>query len=341
MADTHGRATPELAKLYLNLVRGGVGLIITGHAYISPEGMASPHQLGIYSDDLIDDLKAMTDAIHDEGGNLVVQISHSGCHGAYRLNGLCPLGPSVMKNHRGPDCKELSIDGIQKIVEGFTQAAVRAEKAGFDGVQLHAAHGYLLSQFLSPFYNKREDAFGGDLENRVRIILEIIRSIKSVTGGETALLVKMNSEDFLDNGLTIEEMLGAAAMLEKAGVDAIELSGGTIHSPIRYNAIRKGVIKTKDQEVYYRNAAMRYKERIHIPLMLVGGIRSYEVAEELINNGITDYISMSRPLICEPDLINKWRSGDRKRSDCLNDNMCFTPAIRGRGLRCAVKERKK
>ncbi len=340
LADPQGRATPELAKLYLDLVRGGVGLIITGHAYVSPEGMASPHQLGVHSDELIMDLEALTAAVHEEGGNIAIQISHSGCHGSYRLNKLQPLGPSPTEHQRGPDCKELSRDEIQRIVEDFTKAAVRADKAGFDGVQVHAAHGYLLSQFLSPFYNRREDDFGGSLKNRARVLMDIIGSIRAETGAELALLVKMNSEDFVENGLTVDEMLDVAGMLETAGIDAIELSGGTIHSPAQYNAIRKGAIKTPDQEVYYREAATRFKKRVKTPLILVGGIRSYETAATLVETGTTDFVSLSRPLICEPEIVNRWRSGDIRRSECLNDNMCFTPAIRGRGLQCYIKEKK-
>lgn len=341
LADARGRATQELARLYLDLVRGGVGLVITGHAYVSPEGMASPHQLGVYSDDLIMDLQATTAAVHEEGGNVAMQISHSGCHGSYRLNKLQPVGPSPFASQRGPDCKGLSYDEIQRIIGDFTKATVRAGRSGFDGVQLHAAHGYLLSQFLSPFYNYREDDFGGSLENRARMLIDIIQSIRAETSSELALMVKLNSEDFVENGLTVDEMLDVAMMLEEAGVDAIEMSGGTIHSPAQYNAIRKGVIKSPDKEVYYREAAKRYKARVRTPLMLVGGIRSYETAASLVENGVTDYVSMSRPLVCEPDVINRWRAGDIKRSECLNDNMCFTPAIRGRGLQCYIKERKK
>src|SRR4030042_5857576 len=153
----------------VNLAKGCVSLIITGHAYISKEGQAGPWQLGVYSNRLIGGLAAMVDAVHEAGGKILLQLAHAGCRAAFGVTGIEPLGPSVMEVEKGTLCRAMTQDEILKIGEGFAQAAARAEKAGFDGVQIHAAHGYLLSQFLSPFHNKREDGYGGGGERRARL----------------------------------------------------------------------------------------------------------------------------------------------------------------------------
>lgn len=338
MAREDGACTPRLNDLMAELARGGVGLIISGHSYVSREGQAGPWQLGVYSDELFQGLTKMAEAVHKEGGKIVMQLAHAGCHAAFNLTGLQPLGPSVMENQQVPFCREMTKEEILKTVEAFGRGAARAQEAGFDGVQIHAAHGYLLSQFLSPFYNKREDEYGGSIENRARFVLEVLGSIRARVGNHFPVLIKINSEDFLDKGMSVDEMIHVAAMLEKAGIDAIELSGGTIFSG-KYNPIRKGKIASKDKEVYYRKAAQLYKKKIRVPLMLVGGIRSYSVAEQLVTEDLTDYISLCRPLIREPDLIKRWQSGNTGIATCQSDNLCFKPALEGKGIYCVTEEK--
>jgi len=340
MAARNGAPTQKLINLMVLLAQGGVGLIITGHAYVSPEGQAGPWQLGIHRDDFIDDLQEMTNAVHDAGGKIVVQLAHAGCHANSELSSLEAIGPSAMENEKGPLCREMTSEDIQRITASFGQAALRASRAGFDGVQVHAAHGYLLSEFLSPFYNKRTDQYGGSLENRMRIVIDIAREIRENVGYEFPVMIKMNSEDFVEGGLTVDEMLQAAAVLEQAGIDAMELSGGTMYSG-KYVAVRRGKLKDKEDEVYYLEAAKRYKAAIKTPLMLVGGIRSFDVAERLVNEGITDYISLARPLIREPGLVNRWKSGDTGRANCQSDNLCFKPATQGEGIYCVTEEKQR
>ena len=338
MAAENGACTQKLIDLMVKLARGGVGLIITGHAYVSPEGQAGPAQLGIYRDDFVNDLKEMSGNVHAAGGRIVMQLAHAGCHANSELSGREPLGPSVMENEKGPFCREMSREEIQRTIAAFGQAALRAKTAGFDGVQVHAAHGYLLSQFLSPFYNKRSDNYGGSLENRTRVVVEVLREVRTKVGFDYPVLIKLNSEDFVDGGVTVDEMLQIARMLEKEGIDAVELSGGTMYSG-KYVAVRRGKLKTEEDEVYYQEAARRFKAQLKLPLILVGGIRSFAVAERLVNNGLADYISIARPLIREPDLVNRWKSGDTGRATCQSDNLCFKPAIQGEGIYC-VTERK-
>jgi 2,4-dienoyl-CoA reductase-like NADH-dependent reductase (Old Yellow Enzyme family) len=337
MANRDGSCTPELISLMVQLARGGVGLIITGHSYIRKEGQAGPWQLGVYRDELIQGLTKMTEAVHKADGKIIMQLAHAGCMAPSELSGMEPFGPSVMENQKGPCCQEMTQTDISVVIDAFAHGAVRAKNAGFDGVQIHAAHGYLLSQFLSPFFNKRTDGYGGSIENRTRIVLQVLRHIRTSVGNDFPVLIKINSEDFLDGGLTIDDMLHAAALLEKAGIDAIELSGGTVISGRLIPAITVK-IDTKEKEVFYKEAAKRCKKKISVPLMLVGGIRSYEIAEQLINNSIADYISLCRPLICEPYLIDRWKQGDTRKARCLSDSLCFKPAREGRGLYC-VREK--
>lgn len=338
VAGDDGSVTRRLIDMSVSLAKGGVSLIITGHAYISKEGQAGPWQLSIHNDTLIGGLATMVDAVHEAGGKIVLQLAHAGCRAASGLTGLEPLGPSVMEVEKGPLCQAMTQHEILEIGEAFARAAARAEKAGFDGVQIHAAHGYLLSQFLSPFHNKREDGYGGSVERRARMVLEVVDRVRDAIGPRRALLIKMNSEDFVEGGFSVEDMLEVAALIEKAGVDAIELSGGSPFSP-KYVSYRYGPIKSEEDEVYYWEAARRYKERVRVPLVLVGGIRSYGVAEKLVEEGVADYISLCRPLIREPGLINRWRSGDTRRSTCLSDNLCFKPARAGQGLFCMIEHR--
>lgn len=338
LANVDGSCTSRLMDLMVELAKGGVGLIITSHAYISPNGQAGPWQLGIYSDELIPSLVKMVDAIHLANGKVVMQLAHAGNQANSSLTGQYPLGPSqIMGSNKEQYCQEMTVEDIRKTIDAFAAGTDRAIKAGFDGIQIHAAHGYLLSQFLSPFYNKRSDNYGGTIENRARFLLETIEHMRNTVGNNYPILVKINSEDFLDDGLTIDDMIQVAMMAEKAGVNTIELSGGTIGSG-KYSPIRKGIADSEDNELYYEDAAKLVKEHIGIPLMLVGGIRSFSVAERVVEEGIADYISLSRPLIREPQLINRWKAGDTRKATCVSDNLCFGPIMKGNGLYC-VKEK--
>jgi len=338
MANEDGSCTSRLIDLMADLAIGKVGLIITGHAYVSPEGQASLKQMGIHRDDLIPDLSEMADAVHREGGRIVAQLAHAGCHGAVKITGVEPIGPSLPDEEWSFACREMDRGDMTSTVEAFRKAALRAKQAGFDGIQVHAAHGYLLSQFLSPFYNRREDEYGGTLENRARLLMEVLAVIRSSVGENFPILVKINSQDYLPGGLTVPEMVEVSLMLEKAGADAIEMSGGTVNEGSRYRASRTLTLESQEDEVYYREAALKYKEQIHIPLILVGGIRSLPVAEALVSEGKADYISLSRPLIREPHLVNRWLSGDDRPARCISCNACFRPARKGDGLRCVVEE---
>ncbi|MEA3437877.1 MAG: NADH:flavin oxidoreductase [Thermodesulfobacteriota bacterium] len=339
MATDDGACTPKLLDTIARLAEGGVGLIITGHAYVKKQGQAVEWQLGIYEDSLIPGLREMTDAVHQSDGRIIAQLAHSGLFADPALTGHPPLGPSAISGITKHTVHEMTLSDIRNVVESFGLAAQRAQKAGFDGIQLHVAHGYLLSQFLSPFFNRRSDRYGGNIENRAIIHLEIIDAVRSYVGSDYPVLIKMNTRDFIEGGLELEEALKAGKLLAQNPLDAIELSGGTGLSG-KFNPIRTGIRKQAD-EAYFEDAAVLFKEHIDIPIILVGGIRSFEVAERIVNSGIADHISMSRPFIREPDLINRWKSGDLSKAGCLSDSRCFVPARTGKGIYCVMEERER
>ena len=341
LAAPGGYATEELGRLLVGLAQGKVGLIITGHAYVSPEGQAAPAQLGIHTDGHVPSLKEMVDKVHDAGGKIAVQVSHGGRY-ALKLPSVVRIGPSTIESRGEIQCREMTKEEIHRAVAQFAEAARRAKTAAFDAIQIHAAHGYLLSEFLSPFFNRRTDAYGGPIKNRAGFLLEVVHAVRHEVGDRFPVLVKLNSQDFLEGGFSVEDMLEVASFLGDAAVDAIEMSGGNHVAGIfgEFFPARKGR-PNGEEGPYYLDEARRYKERVHLPLMLVGGIRSLEWASRVVSEGIADYVSLCRPLIREPELINRWKSGDNTKSACASDNECFSPALKGEGVYCTVAAKHK
>ncbi len=337
MADDDGAVTPGLIGLMTDLAQGGVGLIISSHAYVSREGQAGPWQLGVYADALVPGLSRMTGAVHDKGGKIVMQLAHAGYHANGKLSGLMPVAPSAVEGMAKAPRKALTAEGLQAIVTAFAEAARRAKQAGFDGVQIHAAHGYLLSQFLSPIYNQRTDAYGGDIQNRSKPLMLVLKAIRESVGHAFPILIKMNCGDFFENGLVLEDAIQVGKMLAEGGIDAIELSGGLLTGG-KMSPSRMG-IHSPEKEAYFQKEARAFKTEVQVPLILVGGNRSYETAQQIVDNGIADYISLCRPFIREPGLINRWRSGELTQSACLSDNKCFGPIMAGKGLFCVMDQK--
>jgi 2,4-dienoyl-CoA reductase-like NADH-dependent reductase (Old Yellow Enzyme family) len=344
LATADGYTTERLTRLLVDLAKGRVGLIISSHAFVDAEGIAAPGQMALYDDRYIPAMKEMFSEVHRAGAKIAVQLNHGGRY-ALKLPGVVRIGPSVIEHKGEIQCKGMTTADIEKLVSQFGQAASRAKEAGGDGVQIHAAHGYLVSQFLSPFSNKRTDAYGGAVANRARLLLEVVQSIRTAVGSGFPLFVKLNSQDYLEGGYTVEDMLEVASMLEKAGVDAIEMSGGNHVAGIfgEFFPARKQKANIGDELPYYLEAARRYKDNIHVPLMLVGGVRSFEWASRIVSEGIAEYVSLSRPLIREPGLVKRWELGDRADSTCISDNGCFNPGLKGEGIYCTVEalERKR
>jgi 2,4-dienoyl-CoA reductase-like NADH-dependent reductase (Old Yellow Enzyme family) len=339
MATAEGAVTPKLIATMTRLARGGVGLIVSSHTYVRQEGQATPWQLGIYKDELIPGLQEMAEAVHRCGGRIVLQLAHAGAFAVESTGAELPLAVSNYEGLAESPLKEISAEDIPALVRAFAEGARRAKSAGFDGVELHAAHGYLLSQFFSPLYNRRRDEYGGSVANRARICLEILAAIRQEVGTDYPVLIKMNGQDYHRNGLVREESVQIAKLLAEAGIDALELSGGLLKS-IKGSPSRPR-IEAIEKEAYFREDARTFKKELSIPLILVGGIRSFAVAEELVAGEEADYIAMSRPFIREPELISRWQAGDCRKAECTSDNLCFAPGFKGRGIYCVTLEKEK
>ena len=339
LAARDGSATPRLDAMVSDLAAGQAGLVISGYAFVSRDGQDEEGQLGAYADELVPSLAGMAAAVHAVDGRIALQLAHAGCLAVPELTGTEPRGPSPLDAGEGPVGRAMSGEEIEATVQAFAQAASRARRAGFDAVQVHAAHGYLLSQFLSPYANRRTDGYGGEVAGRARFLLEVVGAVRKAVGAGYPVLVKMNSEDFLPGGVSIEDMLDVAELLETAGVDAVEMSGGTAYAG-GLSFSRVGKPRPGQSEAYYEEAARRYKERVGMPLILVGGIRTYETAERLVAERVADYIALARPLIREPHLVARWRAGDRSPARCVSDNGCFDTGADGAGIFCAVEARR-
>ncbi len=335
MADPEGHVTERLVHIYRGLAEGGAGLIITGFMYVHPSGKSSPGQTGIYSDELIPGLKEITDTVHEAGdgggeARVVAQIVHGGRQVRAKYAHGDIIAPSAITDKKtGITPREMIEEEIESAIGWFTDAIIRAKESGFDGVQLHCAHGYLLSQFHSPYTNRRADRWGGSLENRTRITVELVRKARDRVGEDFPILIKMNASDFIDGGIDLPESIEVARILSRNGIDAIEISGGMAESEGN-PSVRKDISR-EEEEAYFRKYAEQIKPAVDIPVILVGGMRSFKVMEEIVQEGIADLLSMSRPFIREPDLVQKFMDGKKDRADCISCSKCFNL----RGIRCA------
>lgn len=336
MAGPDGVVQDRLVHYMTELACGGVGLIISGHSHVAQEGQAGDRQMGIYADDLIDGLQKMTVAVHENGGVIAVQLAHAGQRGVGK-DEYSALGPSELIEDGVKKAAAMTEDDIKRTVQAFGDAADRAVRAGFDAVQIHAAHGYLLSQFLAPCSNKRSDGYGGKLENRARLLTEVYQEVRARVGATYPVLIKINSEDFIDDGFSVEEMITVVKMLEKLGLDGVEMSGGTFASG-PFIPSRIGTSTKVEKEIYYKEAARSFKKEISLPLILVGGFLSYPSAEDVIISGLADYVALSRPLIREPHLVKRWAKGDRKKATCISCNKCFGTLFTKEALHCAARK---
>jgi len=337
MCDADGKPTPKLIAFYRELARGNVGLIMTGYTFVSPEGKQLPGKMGIHSDDFADIMKEMTGAVHEDGGKICIQLVHAGGQTDASNAGQKPLAPSAIETDQYPELPaEITGEEIDRITAAFGNGARRAKEWGFDGVQLHGAHGYLINQFLSPLTNQRQDEYGGSIENRCRFLLESYRAIRDAVGPDFPVMIKLNGSDNLAGGLTIEDAVFAAKALDKEGIDCIEVSGGTPASADQTPARTK--INSPEKEAYNLPLARQIQAAVKCPIMVVGGFRSFEVAEKTIQES-ADYISMARPFIREPGLAKRWQEGDRSPARCISCNGCFMPGIKEGGIYCVVEKK--
>jgi 2,4-dienoyl-CoA reductase-like NADH-dependent reductase (Old Yellow Enzyme family) len=317
-ADDDGFVTDSLVELYVTLARGGSGLIITGKTLVHPSGRSIPKMLCIHSNTHIDGLKRLTGEVHEAGGLIAVELFHGGgrCP-RILLGGEEPLAPSAVK---APSARttplEMSVSNIWQIVDSFGEAAWRAQSAGFDALQLHAAHGYLISSFLSPCTNRRDDYWGGDEERRFHFIEEAYKSARGAVGEDFPILVKINCDDFLPGGIAPDESVGVALRLQHMGLDAVEISGG-----MKETKMPPEGVKTPEGEPYFSDSGRLFKDKLTIPVILTGGFRSRETMEEALKRGDADLIGLSRPLIREPRLP-ALMLGEKEEADCISCSKC-------------------
>jgi len=316
LSDQEGRPLSELAEMYRALAEGGVGLIIAGHAYVHRGGRAHPQMAGIYDDSLIPDWQAVTKVVHEAGGKIAMQINHGGrqCDPTVIDGPMVAPSPIAMRKE-DPRPRELTVREIEDLIRAFGDAAGRAKEAGFDAVQIHSAHGYLISEFNSPASNWRRDDWGGTMARRLRFLEETAAAVRDRVGDDYPVFIKLGTMDFVRDGLTEDDGVEIIRHLRDMGLDAVEISGG-----IGAGNTRAG-INSPEKEAYFLPIARKARYVTDLPIMLVGGFRSREVMDRVLDEGSADFISLCRPLIREPDLPNRMRDG-QAAATCISCNRC-------------------
>ena len=358
MSETDGKPTEQLEKNYMALAKGGVGGIITGFIGVNEQGRAGSNMSMLYSKEHIKAYQKLTQKMHELGTPIIAQLNHCGGQTKEVDTGMPVIAPSKISDYKA---KEMTKGEILDVIEAFVQGVKNAKEAGFDGVQIHLAHGYLLSEFISPRMNKRTDEWGGNTENRFRIVKTIIENARKIVD-DFPIIVKINGHESLKNGLSIGESVKISKLLEKVGCDGIEVSNGTIKAGLatmRGNVPWEMIVTQNDQlnkmprfvksiigtiaektypqpqpkRLYNLDAAMAIKKAVNIPVIVVGGITNMDDRDSIINQNKSDLVSMCRPFILESDLVNKFKTGQQTQSKCIQCNFCII-GIEKSPLRC-------
>ena len=315
-ADQDGHITEKLISIYEKIAVGGAGAAITGLIGVDENSRIIPNVVKAYDDDFVPGLSKIVNKAHAHDCKIIVQIGHFGVE-ANPDNGNKPLAPSDFMISEDKSAKSMTKEEIQSVIHSFALAAERCKEAGADGVQIQGSHGKLLSQFLSPFFNKRNDEYGGDISNRAKIVFEVYAAIREKVGADYPIWIKINGEDYVDGGFSLEECLWVCCELDKLGINGIELGGG-IGIP-GYSR----TMSSSDKEGVFAQNAIQIAEKVNASVISVGCHRTPDMIEEWLNKGKIQAISLCRPLICEPELPNIWGSGDRRKSKCISCNKCY------------------
>ncbi|NLT16685.1 MAG: NADH:flavin oxidoreductase [Clostridiales bacterium] len=316
----NGRITPAVVDVYETLARGGAGLIITGMAAVGPYAGVGPTMIEAHHPEFVGEARRLTDAVHRHGAAVALQAAHCGLRAEPDADGFV-WGPSPLPGTA--NSRALTAEGIRRVAAAFTDTALRAKEAGFDMIQLHGAHGFLLNQFLSPHFNRREDGYGGSFEHRARMLFEVYGRVRAAVGPNFPVIVKLSCSDFLPDGQTEDDFLRLSRRLGELGIDAIEVSGG-LTAEKETSPIRPG-IDSPEKEAYFAPAAKALANEAPFPVISVGGYRSYGVVRDVIENSAVAAVALCRPLIADPDLPNRWRSGDTATSECICCGRCSKP----------------
>lgn len=365
LAEPNGKPQNELYELYARLAKGGVGAIITGYVAVSAKGRAYANQGMFDHDSYIDEYRARNAEFKKNAKDtpLLLQIAHAGSQTRSATTGAPPQAVMAKKNYFGEACQPLSSADIEGVIQDFVQATVRAKEAEFDGVELHAAHGYLLSEFISPLLNKRKDEWGGNVENRFRIVREILKQARKLVG-DFPIWIKVSAFEPAKNRRAVEELIQGCSLLAADGCDALEISCGyaiqefdtvrTPHLPLaavfawmpefqKYSSWQKYLFErfapllVKKYRPFYNynvEAAALFKSQLNIPIVVVGGIRRLADICEIFEKEKVDCVSLSRPLILEPLLINKFKEGKATESKCIDCGFCAIAVASDKKIKC-------
>jgi 2,4-dienoyl-CoA reductase-like NADH-dependent reductase (Old Yellow Enzyme family) len=342
----------DLIRYHASVAAGGIGMTTVAYASVSTSGLSFPHQL-LISEKEIPALKRLTTAIHQEGAAAAIQIGHCGMMAKKSLSGSC-LAPTGGFNLYGPTWpKTISQKEIDGIIRDFSRSAGIIKESGFDAVEVHAGHGYLISQFLSPHTNKRKDKYGGSFENRSRFLVEVIRAVLEAAGTSLTVIVKMNLRDGFTGGMELDESIRVAKLLEKEGVDGLVLSGGFVSKSPMY--VMRGNMPVKVMahymknpwmklgtrffgnvlmkaepfsEAYFLEDALKVRGELKLPLIYVGGLKSIHSIEMVLEKGF-DFVQIARVLIHDPGFINKLKTGEVVKSACQSSNYCIARMYSG------------
>ncbi len=359
MGDVNGTPTEQLLKKYEALANGGVGGIITGFIGVSEQGRSYGYNMSMLNKaENVEAYKKITKRMHELGTPIIAQLNHCGGQTKEKSTHMPVVAPSKISDYKA---REMTNAEILEVIDAFVQGIKNAKEAGFDGVQIHIAHGYLLSEFVSPRMNRRKDEWGGSTEGRFRIVKMIFEKAREQVG-DYPIIVKLNGYETLKNGMTIKESVKIAKLLERAGCDGIEVSNGTekaglatIRGEVPWKLliaqnkklnkmpefmknfigmiVKKTFPQPQPKELYNLEAAMAIKKAVNIPIILVGGITKLDEIENVINNDKCDIVSMCRPFIIESDLVNKFKKGKQTNSKCIQCNFCIIGTLNG-PLKC-------
>ena len=310
LVPSDGTLPEELFDIYAELAAGGVAAIVTGLTNVSSDSMPLPGTMSLARDDLISEYQRLTDVVKVHDCRIIAQLVIAD---PQRFD-------PVRQCYHEVEINDLTDAEISASIELFAKAAVRAEQAGFDGVQIHAAHGFFLSRFISPAFNQRQDDYGGSPRRRARILVEVFDAIRLATHAMN-ISTKINFCDYQHGGLMPADAVVACGLLAQAGIDWVEISA---------NGTSRPAIKPLHNEAYFLDFALELKASVDVPVVLVGGHRSIENMHRILAESSVDYFSLSRPLICEPDLPTRWLAGDTSPSLCVSCNNCY----RTHGKRC-------
>ncbi len=345
MGTSNWGPSDELRRLYEDLSNGGVGLVITGGAFVKRHknfrlAGRAPTPFAMDDDNEIGAWKSVTKRVHECGAKIAMQITHPGGRDNPVLRGDTPISSSDIKDKRGDVvARTMSVEEIGHVVEDFAQACRRVMESGFDAVQLHGGHGFLISSFISPYLNNRTDQYGGSTENRARFITEIVERVRELLDENYPVMIKMNCDDFIPGGLDTDEAVRIAEIIVGSGISCIEVTGGLPESRYFLGSLESQLLKPSGKyggEAYFRTSGFAIKEAVNVPVILVGGMRTLSVMEEILEEGAADFVSLSRPFIREPALVKRWASGDLAKAQCISCNQCLDNVFRN-SLRCYAK----